>query len=258
MQSLLSAIYPILKENYGLDFVQIGLLTFTFQVTASLLQPTVGLYTDKQPLPYSLAVGMGSSLVGLLGARRCRQLLAAPAAGLGLVGHRVGDFPSGEFEPRGALASGGRHGLAQSLFQVGGNVGSAVGPLLAAFVVLRTASAASRGSRPGRWWGSSSCGGSAPGTPAHRRANAGQDAGKHHAALRRAHDDDRARRPDRADGDQERLHGEPFELLHVLPDREVQCRRAGQPAAAVRLSGCIGARACSSAVRSATGSAPSS
>jgi FSR family fosmidomycin resistance protein-like MFS transporter len=134
MQSLLTAIYPILKANYGLDFVQIGLLTFTFQVTASLLQPAIGMYTDKRPLPYSLPVGMGSSLIGLL------VLGFAQNYWLLLLGSALVGLGSAIFHPESSrvarLASGGRHGLAQSLFQVGGNVGSAIGPLLAAFVVL--------------------------------------------------------------------------------------------------------------------------
>jgi FSR family fosmidomycin resistance protein-like MFS transporter len=134
MQSLLTAIYPILKQNYGLDFVQIGLLTFTFQVTASLLQPAIGMYTDKRPLPYSLAVGMGSSLLGLivLGLAQTYWLLLLGAALVGI--------GSSVFHPESSrvarMASGGRHGVAQSLFQVGGNIGSAIGPLLAAFIVL--------------------------------------------------------------------------------------------------------------------------
>lgn len=135
MQSLLTAIYPILKANYGLDFVQIGLLTFTFQVTASLLQPAIGMYTDKRPLPYSLPVGMGSSLVGLI------VLGMAQSYWLLLLGSALVGLGSAIFHPESSrvarLASGGRHGLAQSLFQVGGNVGSALGPLLAAFVVLQ-------------------------------------------------------------------------------------------------------------------------
>ena len=135
MQSLLSAIYPILKDNYGLDYVQIGLLTLTFQCVASLLQPMIGIYTDKRPLPYSLPVGMASSLVGLiiLGFAQTYWLLIVGSAFVGL--------GSAIFHPESSrvarLASGGRHGLAQSLFQVGGNAGSAIGPLLAAFVVLR-------------------------------------------------------------------------------------------------------------------------
>ena len=134
MQSLIAAIYPMLKANYGLDFGQIGLLTFTFQVTASLLQPLIGVYTDKRPQPYSLSLGMGFTLIGLilLGfADRYWLLLAASAmVGIG----------SSVFHPESSriarMASGGRLGLAQSLFQVGGNFGSAIGPLLAAFIVL--------------------------------------------------------------------------------------------------------------------------
>lgn len=134
MQSLLSAIYPILKDNYGLDYVQIGLLTLTFQCVASLLQPAIGMYTDKRPLPYSLPVGMALSIVGLLilGFAQTYPLLLLGSAFVGL--------GSAIFHPESSrvarLASGGRHGLAQSLFQVGGNAGSAIGPLLAAFVVL--------------------------------------------------------------------------------------------------------------------------
>ena len=134
MQSLLTASYPLLKTNYGLDFGQIGLLTFTFQVTASLLQPLVGLYTDKHPLPYSLAAGMASTLVGLI------VLANAGTYGLLLLGAALIGLGSSIFHPESSrvarLASGGRYGLAQSLFQVGGNFGSAIGPLLAAFIVV--------------------------------------------------------------------------------------------------------------------------
>ena len=134
MQSLLSAIYPMLKADYGLDFWQIGLLTLTFQVTASLLQPLIGMYTDRRPLPYSLPVGMGASLVGLL------FLAYADRYGILLVGAALVGLGSAVFHPKSSrvarLASGGRYGLAQSLFQVGGNVGSALGPLLAAFIVV--------------------------------------------------------------------------------------------------------------------------
>ncbi len=135
MQSLLPAIYPILKQNYSLDFGQIGALTFTFQLTASLLQPLIGLYIDRKPKPYSLAVGMGFTLSGLVLLAYAHNyavlLLAAALVGTG----------SSVFHPESSrvarMASGGRHGLAQSVFQVGGNIGSAIGPLLAAFVVLR-------------------------------------------------------------------------------------------------------------------------
>jgi FSR family fosmidomycin resistance protein-like MFS transporter len=134
MQSLLTAIYPILKSNYGLDFVEVGLLSFTFQCTASLLQPLIGTYTDKRPLPYSISAGMGCTLIGLaiLGFARNYGLLLAGSAFVGL--------GSSVFHPESSrvarLASGGRHGLAQSLFQLGGNFGTSLGPLLAAVVVL--------------------------------------------------------------------------------------------------------------------------
>jgi MFS transporter, FSR family, fosmidomycin resistance protein len=134
MQSLLSALYPMLKSDYGLDFWQIGLLTFTFQVTASLLQPLIGLYTDRRPLPYSLPVGMGFSAAGLI------LLAFGHTYALLLVGAALIGFGSAIFHPESSrvarLASGGRYGLAQSLFQVGGNFGQAIGPLLAAFIVV--------------------------------------------------------------------------------------------------------------------------
>jgi MFS transporter, FSR family, fosmidomycin resistance protein len=134
MQSLLPAIYPILKGGFDLDFGQIGLLTLTYQITASLLQPVIGLYTDHKPQPYSLPFGMGSTLLGLvtIAFATSYPMLLAGAAMLG-VGSSV-------FHPESSriarLASGGAHGLAQSLFQVGGNLGSSLGPLLAAFIIL--------------------------------------------------------------------------------------------------------------------------
>lgn len=135
MQSLLPAIYPILKDNYDLTFGQIGFLTLTFQLTASLLQPTIGLYTDRNPKPYSLAAGMCFTLVGLL------LLSVAGTYGVLLLGAALVGSGSAVLHPESSrvarMASGGRPGLAQSLFQVGGNAGSALGPLLAAFVVLR-------------------------------------------------------------------------------------------------------------------------
>lgn len=134
MQSLLPAMYPMLKTGLALDFGQIGLITFVYQVTASLFQPLVGLYTDKRPLPYALACGMGFTLVGLLLLSKASSfpmlLVAAAVIGIG----------SSIFHPESSrlarLASGGRHGFAQSFFQVGGNAGTAVGPLAAAFIVL--------------------------------------------------------------------------------------------------------------------------
>ncbi len=135
MQTLLSAIYPLLQTSYGLSFSQIGAITLTFQGTASILQPLVGFYIDRNPRPYSLAVGMGLTLVGLVLFSQAGSypvlLMAAALVGTG----------SSVFHPESSrvarMASGGRHGLAQSLFQVGGNAGSAIGPLLAALIVLR-------------------------------------------------------------------------------------------------------------------------
>ena len=134
MQSLLPALYPMLKTSYALSFGEIGILTFTYQITASLLQPMIGRYTDSKPRPYSLATGMGFTLAGLalLASARTYPLLLLAAAMIGT--------GSSVFHPESSrvarMASGGRHGLAQSVFQVGGNLGSAVGPLLAAFIVL--------------------------------------------------------------------------------------------------------------------------
>lgn len=133
-QALLPAIYPIIKEAYALDFGQIGLLTLAFQFTASLLQPFVGMITDKHPMPYSLAGGMGSTLVGLL-------LLANASTYVMLfVGAMLIGLGSSIFHPEAVrmarLAAGSRVGFTQSLFQVGGQSGSAVGPLLAAAIVV--------------------------------------------------------------------------------------------------------------------------
>lgn len=134
VQSLLPAVYPILKQSFALDFAQVGLITLTFQLTASLLQPVVGLYTDRNPLPYSLPLGMGSTLIGLL------LLSVAPSFGIIPLAAALIGLGSSVFHPESSrvarMASGGRHGFAQSVFQVGGNGGSALGPLLAAFIVV--------------------------------------------------------------------------------------------------------------------------
>jgi FSR family fosmidomycin resistance protein-like MFS transporter len=134
VQSLIPAIYPLLKASFALSFAQVGLLTLTLQVTASLLQPLVGLYTDRRPTPYSLVVGMTFSLVGLL------LLAAAATYGAVLLAAGLMGIGSSIFHPESSrvarMASGGRHGFAQSLFQVGGNLGSSFGPLLAAFLVV--------------------------------------------------------------------------------------------------------------------------
>lgn len=134
MQSLLTSLYPLLKANYALDFVQIGLLTFAFQVTASLLQPAVGVVTDRWPMPFSLPVAMLSTCAGLITLAFAHSFPAL-VTGACLIG-----IGSAIFHPEASrvsrLASGGRHGLAQSFFQVGGNTGTAIGPLLAAFIVI--------------------------------------------------------------------------------------------------------------------------
>ena len=135
MQSLVPAVYPILKEKFSLDFGQVGLISLTFYLTASLLQPVVGVVTDRRPMPFSLAAGMGSTLAGLL------LLSVAGSFGAILLAAGLIGLGSAVFHPESSrvarMASGGRHGLAQSVFQVGGNAGAAAGPLLAAFVVVR-------------------------------------------------------------------------------------------------------------------------
>ena len=134
MQSLISALFPMIKSDFNLDYGQIGLITLAFQLTASLLQPVVGIVTDKRPMPYSISIGMGSTLIGLVLLSQAHSygalIFAAAMVGVG----------SSVFHPESSrvarAASGGRYGLAQSLFQVGGNAGSAIGPLMAAWVVL--------------------------------------------------------------------------------------------------------------------------
>lgn len=134
MQAVIPAVYPMLKTNFQLSFTQIGLITFTFQLTASLLQPFVGVYTDKHPKPYSLAIGMAFTLTGLLLLARAGSFPAILVA-VSLIG-----TGSSIFHPESSrvayLASGGKRGLAQSIFQLGGNAGSALGPLLAALIVI--------------------------------------------------------------------------------------------------------------------------
>src|SRR5262245_61215498 len=134
MQSLIPALYPMLKSSLHLDFGQIGMITFVYQVTASFFQPLIGAYTDRRPLPYALAVGMGFTLTGLVLLSVASSFaMVLPAAAIVGVGSSV-------FHPESSrvarLASGGRHGFAQSVFQVGGNAGSAIRPLAAAFIVL--------------------------------------------------------------------------------------------------------------------------
>ncbi len=144
MQALLPAMYPMLKQDFGLDFGQVGLITFTFQIAASLLQPVIGHYTDHRPQPYSLMAGMTFTLTGLI------LLSAAGSFPMVLLSAGMVGLGSAVFHPESSrvarMASGGQHGLAQSLFQVGGNAGSAVGPLAAAFIVLP------RGQRSVAWF----------------------------------------------------------------------------------------------------------
>ncbi len=134
IQSLIPAIYPVLKDSFALDFTQIGIITLAFNTTASLLQPVVGLYTDKRPLPFSLTIGMGTTLLGLL------VLANAPTYLMLVIGAAMVGLGSAVFHPESSrvarLASGGRYGFAQSFFQVGGNIGSSLGPLLAALIVV--------------------------------------------------------------------------------------------------------------------------
>lgn len=133
IQSLVLALYPMFKLGFNLSFAQVGLITATYQITASLLQPVVGSFTDKRPLPYSLPVGMGFTLCGLL------LMSVAPNFAVLLCAAALIGCGSSIFHPESSrvarMASGGQHGLAQSLFQVGGNAGSAIGPLLAAAVI---------------------------------------------------------------------------------------------------------------------------
>ncbi|MBX3253715.1 MAG: MFS transporter [Chitinophagaceae bacterium] len=134
LQSAITSVYPLLKQNYKLNFTQVGLITFVFQVTASLLQPFVGNYTDKRPMPYSFAIGMVFSLAGVV------WLTYAHGFGAVLFSVALVGIGSAVFHPEASkvayYASGGKRGLAQSIFQLGGNGGSAVGPLLAALIVI--------------------------------------------------------------------------------------------------------------------------
>ena len=134
IQALIPAIYPLLKESFALSFTQIGLITLAFQMVGSVLQPIVGFYTDKHPKPFSLVFGMGVTLCGLV------LLALAPTYGVVLLAAGSVGLGSAIFHPESSrmsrLASGGRHGFAQSLFQVGGNAGTALGPLLAAGIIV--------------------------------------------------------------------------------------------------------------------------
>lgn len=134
LQSIIPAIYPVVKDTFSLSFAQIGLITLTFQLSASILQPFVGLYTDRKPKPYSLAIGMGFTLVGLI------LLSRAPSFDILILSVALVGIGSAIFHPEASrmahMASGGKRGLAQSIFQVGGNFGSSIGPLLAALIIV--------------------------------------------------------------------------------------------------------------------------
>ncbi|OYY06068.1 MAG: MFS transporter, partial [Sphingobacteriia bacterium 35-40-5] len=129
LQSIIPAIYPVVKDTFSLSFAQVGLITLTFQLSASILQPFVGLYTDRKPQPYSLAIGMGFTLVGLI------FLSRAPSFEILILSVAMVGIGSSIFHPEASrmahMASGGRRGMAQSIFQLGGNFGSSIGPLLA-------------------------------------------------------------------------------------------------------------------------------
>jgi FSR family fosmidomycin resistance protein-like MFS transporter len=134
MQSLIPSLYPLLKDEFDLNYTQIGLIALAFQLTASMLQPVVGFVTDKRSMPWSLPIGMGATLVGLL------MLSQAHSYAMLVVSAMLVGVGSAVFHPESSrvarMASGGRYGFAQSLFQVGGNSGGAIGPLLAALIVL--------------------------------------------------------------------------------------------------------------------------
>ena len=236
IQSLLPAIYPLIKQSFALDYGQIGLITFTFQLTASLLQPFIGVFTDRHPQPYSLPIGMGFSFFGLL------LLSMAPTYGVILLAAGLVGTGSSVFHPESSrlarLASGGRHGFAQSIFQVGGNVGAAIGPLLAAAIVVP------RRPRQHRLVLD-------PGDDRHRRPVDGQHlvspeplrrdppparggaagAAGHQPGSRRAV----AGRAGGAGVLQVLLSGELPQLLPFLPDRPLSPAGAGGPGAALRL-----------------------
>ncbi len=231
VQSLIVAIYPNLQKSLHLNLAQFGLISLTYQVTASLLQPFVGIYTDKHPQPYSLPVGMGFTLSGMI------VLSRAASFEMLLIGGALVGVGSSIFHPESSriarVASGGQHGLAQSLFQVGGNGGSSLGPLLAALVVTPYgqgsvawfAPAALLGIvimlRIGHWYKSHIA----------RKETAGMH---EHEALGQHQPQDRLDFYVGAGGPdvfKVLLFGEPFELLHVLSNQEVQ-RFGGQFAAA--------------------------
>ncbi len=233
MQSLIASVYPILKDSYALDFAQIGMITLAFQFTASLLQPVIGHFTDKKAQPFSLAIGMGFTFFGLLLLSVAQRypviLVAASLVGLG----------SAVFHPESAriarLASGGRYGFAQSVFQLGGSFGTSMGPLLAALIVVPFGqpSIAWFSSiaflaivilwRIGQWY-----------KPQITARKAGADpCASGRAELAPRHD--RARGAGGAVVLQAALRVEPVELLHLLSDRQVRRLDPGGPVLSLHL-----------------------
>ena len=220
IQSLLPAIYPILKGNFHLDFGQVGLITFTNQLTASVLQPVVGSYTDKRPQPFSLSIGMGFTLVGLvmLSMASSFPIILAAAAMVGI--------GSSVFHPESSrvarMASGGQHGFAQSIFQVGGNAGSATGPLLAAFIVLPHGQGSLAWFSLAALLGMALLGKVGVWAKGYRAARAkAPQAGERSrgsCALLEASELDH-RDSGGTDFFKVHLHGQPHQLLHVLPDQ---------------------------------------
>ena len=236
MQSVIPAVYPILKQSYHLDFGQIGLITLTSQLTASLLQPLVGLYTDHRPTPYSLPIGMTFTMVGLI------VIASAPTFGIVLAAVAMVGMGSAVFHPESSrvarMASGGQHGLAQSLVS-GGRQRRIVDGTAAGGVYRASGRAAQHRVVFGR------------GAAGHRGADAGgrmvQGASQHDAEIAcDARDANAVAAPHDcgSDGDSDRaglfqvlLHGEPDQLLHVLPDRQISRLGADGAGASLRVSG---------------------
>ncbi len=218
VQSLIPAIYPLLKASFHLDFSQIGLITLTYQITASLLQPLIGHFNDRHPRPYSLAIGMGFTLVGLV------TLSGASTYPMLLCGAAVVGMGSAVFHPESSrvvrMVSGGQHGFAQAFFQVGGNAGSSLGPLLAAFIVLP------HGQRSLAWFSVVALLGivvlarvgswSKKNRPQARKS--GPSKTEYHPLLIAAQSLLIARRFNRSDVFEVLLSVEPEQLLHVLSD----------------------------------------
>ena len=221
LQALLLSIYPLLRELHSLSFAQVGVITLAFQATASVLQPLVGLYTDKRPTPFSLPFAPALTLIGLV------VLGLAGSYAMILVGAALIGIGSSIFHPEASrlarLSSGGRFGYAQSMFQVGGNFGTSIGPLLAAFVVIP------HGQASVAWFAALAlisvavlsyaarlvC--ASPFARGRRKARA-----KGREAAATADDRHLAHHPALPDVLEIRLHLEPQQLLHLLPDRHVR------------------------------------